>query len=63
MRNQDKNTITIPATEYNYLKKIEYSFDRFFGSLSHLKEIEQARKEIRQKKYLSQDMVFKKLGL
>ncbi len=63
MPSRSKNTIIIPAAEYNYLKKIEQSFDRFFGSFSHLKEIEQARREIKQKKYFSQDTVFKKLGL
>ena len=63
MSNQLKNTIIIPAAEYDYLKKIEQSFERFFGSFAHLKEIERARKEIKQKKYLSQEAVFKKLGL
>jgi len=61
--NDLKNTIIIPANEYNYLKKIERSFERFFGSFVHLKEIEKARKEIKQKKYISQEVVFKKLGL
>ena len=63
MSNDLKNTIIIPANEYNYLKKIERSFERFFGSFVHLKEIEKARKEIKQKKYISQEVVFKKLGL
>ncbi|OGH67047.1 MAG: hypothetical protein A3C66_00275 [Candidatus Magasanikbacteria bacterium RIFCSPHIGHO2_02_FULL_41_35] len=58
-----KNTIAIPAVEYNYLKKIERSFENFFSSFTHLKEIEKARKEIKQKKYLSQEIVFKKLNL
>ncbi len=49
--------------EYNYLKKIEQSFENFFGSFTHLKEIEKARKEIKQKKYFSQEVVFKKLGI
>lgn len=53
----------IPADEYNYLKKIEQSFERFFGSFAHLKQIEKARKEIKQKKYFSQEVAFKKLGL
>ena len=57
------NTISIPAMEYNYLKKIERSFESFFGSFTHLKEIEKARKEIKQKKYFPQEVVFKKLGL
>ena len=63
MPNQTKNTIAIPTSEYNYLKKIEQSFESFFGSFTHLKEIEKARREIKQRKYLSQDIVFKKLGL
>jgi hypothetical protein len=63
MSNNLKNTISIPAGEYNYLKKIEQSFESFFGFFAHLKEIEKARKEIKQKKYLSQEIVFKKLGL
>ena len=63
MSNNLKNTISIPAVEYNYLKKMEQSFESFFGSFSHLKDIEKARKEIKQKKYSAQDVVFKKLGL
>ena len=63
MNNNLKNTISIPAGEYNYLKKIEQSFENFFGSFAHLKEIEKARKEIKQKKYISQEIVFEKLGL
>ncbi|TRZ52504.1 hypothetical protein D4R99_02620 [bacterium] len=63
MNNNLKNTIIIPANEYNYLKKIEQSFENFFGSFTHLKEIEKARKEIKQKKFLSQEIIFKKLGL
>ena len=63
MSNQSKNTIIIPTNEYNYLKKIEQSFDNFFGSFIHLKQIEKARKEIKQKKYYSQEVIFKKLGL
>lgn len=63
MSNNLKNTIAIPTREYNYLKKIEQSFESFFGSFAHLKEIEKARKEIKEKKYISQEIIFKKLGL
>jgi hypothetical protein len=38
MSNQTKNTIIIPANEYNYLKKIEQSFEKFFGSLNISKD-------------------------
>lgn len=63
MNSQANNTIIIPATEYNYLKKIEQSFEKFFGSFEYLKKIEKARKEIKGKQYISQELVFKKLGL
>jgi hypothetical protein len=63
MSNNSKNTIVIGTMEYNYLKKIEQSFDNLFGSFEHLKQIQRARKEIKQKKYISQELVFKKLGL
>ena len=58
-----KNNVTIPANEYNYLKRIEKTFEQFFSSFSHLKDIEKARKEIKKKQYLSQNILFKKLGL
>jgi len=61
--NQTKNTIIIATNEYNYLKKIEQSFEKFFGSFEYLKKIEKARKEIKNKQYISQELVFKKLGL
>lgn len=62
MSNQTQNTIVIPTTEYNYLKKIEQSFEKFFGSFEYLKKIEKARKEIKGRQYISQELVFKKLG-
>lgn len=63
MNNRTQNTIIIPANEYNYLKKIEQSFEKFFGSFEYLKKIEKARKEVKGKQYVSQELVFKKLGL
>jgi len=63
MNNQTQNTVVIPTTEYNYLKKIEQSFEKFFGSFEYLKKIERARKEVKKKQYVSQEIVFKKLGL
>ena len=63
MSSQTQNTIVIPTTEYKYLKKIEQSFEKFFGSFEYLKNIEKARKEVKNKQYVSQKIVFKKLGL
>ena len=58
-----KNNVIISANEYDYLKRIEKTFEQFFSSFSHFKDIEKARKEIKKKQYLSQDVLFKKLGL
>lgn len=58
-----KNNVIIPANEYNYLKRIEKTFEQFFSSFSYLKDIEKARNEVKKKQYLSQDVLFKKLGL
>ena len=58
-----KNNVIIPANEYDYLKRIEKTFERFFSFFSYLKDIEKVRKEVKKKQYLSQDILFKKLGL
>jgi hypothetical protein len=58
-----KNNVIISANEYDYLKRIEKTFEQFFSSFTHLKDIEKARKEIKKKQYLSQDVLFKKLSL
>ena len=58
-----KNNVIISANEYDYLKRIEKTFEQFFSSFTYLKDIEKARKEIKNKQYLSQDILFKKLGL
>ena len=63
MATTTKNNVIIPANEYNYLKRIEKTFEQFFSSFTYLKDIEKARKEIKNKQYLSQDILFKKLGL
>jgi hypothetical protein len=59
MGSQSKNNIIIPANEYNYLKKIERSFDDFFGSFIHLKQIEKARKDIKQKNIILRKLFLK----
>jgi hypothetical protein len=58
-----KNNIIIPVNEYNYLKKIEKTFEQLFNSFGHLKDIEKSRKEVKKRQYLSQEVLFKKLGL
>ena len=58
-----ENNVIIPANEYDYLKRIERTFEQFFSSFSYLKDIEKARKEIKKKQYVPQDIIFGKLGL
>lgn len=58
-----KNNVLIPANEYDYLKRIEKTFEQFLSSFSHLKDVEKARKEIKKKQYVSQEVLLKKLGL
>lgn len=63
MTTLNKENVIISANEYDYLKRIEKTFEQFFSSFTHLKDIEKARREIKGKQYLSQDILFKKLGL
>ncbi|MFZ2303724.1 MAG: hypothetical protein WAV98_02970 [Minisyncoccia bacterium] len=63
MSTTTKSNVIIPAKEYDYLKRIEKTFEQFFGYFSYLKDIEKSREEVKKKQYLSQDLLFKKLGL
>ncbi len=56
-------TITVKKEEYLRLKKLEKSFGKLFDYFRYLYEISEARKEIKEKKVISQDKLFEKLGL
>ena len=56
-------TIAIKKEEYDRLKKLERTFKGVFGYFLHLQDIEEARKEVRTKKTISQKKLFEKLGL
>ena len=58
-----KEKISIPKTEYLRLKELDKHFKDFWTYLRNLMETREARKEISQKKVISQDKLFKKLGL
>jgi len=58
-----KEKISIPKTEYLRLKEIDKRFNSFWTYLKNSTEIKEARKEIKQKKVISQEKLFKKLGL
>ncbi len=57
-----KEKISIPRGEYIRLKKLEERFAVFFAYFEHLLDIREARKEAKQKKIISQEKLFKRLG-
>jgi len=58
-----KDKILIPKGEYLRLKKLDSRFGDFLGYLENLIDIREARKEIKQKKFIPQEKLFKQLGL
>jgi len=58
-----KEKISIPKTEYLRLKELDKRFNGFWAYLKNSTEIKEARKEIKQKKVIPQEKLFKKLGL
>jgi len=57
-----KEKISIPKTEYIRLKKLESRFQDFLEYFVHLNDIKEARENIKKKKFISQEKLFKKLG-
>ena len=58
-----KNTISVPRNEYLRLKRLDDRFGGFFAYLDHLVDIREARKEIQRGKFVTQEKLFKRLGL
>jgi hypothetical protein len=59
----NKDTVSIPRTEYARLKKLDSRFREFFAYIEHLSEIRGARAEVKSRKFASQEAVFKNLGI
>ena len=57
-----RNKILIPKREYLRLKKMDERFGDFLGYLENLIGIREARKEIKQKKIIAQEKLFKQLS-
>ena len=55
--------VIIPKREYLRLKNLDERFGALLAYFEHLTEIKQARREITQKKMLTQEKVFRALGL
>ncbi|OGF82049.1 hypothetical protein A2924_03750 [Candidatus Giovannonibacteria bacterium RIFCSPLOWO2_01_FULL_44_16] len=56
-------TIPVKKREYMRLKKLDKSFGKFVNYFRELTEIEEARKQIREKKTIPQEKLFKRLGI
>ena len=56
-------TVAIEKKEYARLRKLDKTFGELFVYFSHLYEIVEARKEVKEKKTIPQEKLFKKLGL
>lgn len=63
MANITVDKISIPKTEYRRLKKLDERFRDFWLYLENLMDIREAREEVKQKKTISQEKLFKQLGL
>jgi hypothetical protein len=55
--------ITIKKEEYTRLKKLDKSFGKLFDYFVYLYDIAEARKQIKGKKTITQEKLFKQLGL
>lgn len=57
-----KEEIVIPKTEYSRLKKLDRRFGDFLAYMEYLMDIRDARREVKQKKIIPQEKLFKQLG-
>ena len=57
-----KQRISVPRSEYEHLKKMEARFRNFFDYLDNLFDIREARKQVKQKRVISQERLFRKIG-
>jgi len=58
-----KNKVSIPKSEYLRLKKVDERFRDFFSYMENVIDVREARKQIAQKRVVSQEKLFKRLGL
>ena len=56
-------TISIKKEEYGRLKKLDKSFGKLFDYMRGLLEISEARKQVKERKTIDQERLFRKLGI
>lgn len=58
-----KNYVKIRREEYTYLKRLQKNFEAFWNYFIHLRDIEEAREDIKNGRTIPQEKLFRKLGL
>ncbi len=62
-KTSSKNYIKIRRDEYLRLKKLQERFESFLNYFMHLKDIKEARQDIKMGNIIIQEKFFKKMGL
>jgi len=57
-----ENQVSVPREEYLRLKEIENRFGRFLAYVAYVEDIRRARQEVKQRKLVPQERLFKELG-
>ena len=57
------NQVSVPREEYLRLKEMESRFGRFLEYVAYVEDIRCAREEVKQKKLIPQERLFKDMGL
>jgi len=58
-----KNYIRVSRDEYLKLKELQKRFESFWNYMQHIEDIRQAREDVRNRKVITQEKLFKKIGL
>jgi len=56
------NRVYVPREEYLRVKEIENRFGRFLAYVAYVEDIRRARQEVKQRKLVPQERLFKELG-
>lgn len=63
MKTLSAERVSVAKGEYLRLKKVDRKFGKFFSYLGHLFDIKKARVEARAGRIISQETLFRRLGL
>ncbi len=58
-----KTFIRVPKDEYHQLKQLQKRFGQFLNYAEHMSDIRKARRDIKAGRTISQEKLFKKLGI